>query len=287
MPRFQLFSANWVSDVTTTDFERESRASEAIVSVDNVVTRFGTKTVHEGLSFEIKRGEVFAIVGGSGSGKSTIMRQVVMLQDPTEGSINVFGSEVVGKGEFETLPLRKRIGVMFQYGALFSDKTVLENVGFPLREHTKLPSDFIDELAIIKLRLAGLDSSVAPLYPSQLSGGMVKRAAMARAIALDPELLVLDEPGSGLDPVSAAALDELILSLKELLGLTIVMITHDMTSLKKVADRVIFLGNAKVLATGSPAELATSELAAVAEFFSQSIRIKEAPVFPQPDEGNI
>lgn len=251
---------------------------EVVIRVSDVVTRFGTKTVHDGLSFDVHRGEVFAIVGGSGSGKSTVMRQIVMLQEPVEGSIKVFGTEVIGRGDFETLSIRKRIGVMFQYGALFSDKTILENVGFPIREHTRLPSSMIDELAIIKLKLAGLDATVAPLYPSQLSGGMVKRAAMARAIALDPELLVLDEPGSGLDPVSAAALDELILSLKELLGLTIVMITHDMTSLKKVADRVVFLGNAKALATGSPQDLASSEIGPVAEFFSQTARMNKAPI---------
>ena len=246
--------------------------SEPLVKVRDVVTRFGSKTVHNGLSFDIYRGEVFAIVGGSGSGKSTIMRQIVMLQPPTEGSIEVFGKEVTGLGEIQSLPLRKRIGVMFQYGALFSDMTVLENVGMPLREHTSLDTVLIDELAIIKLRLAGLDQSVAPLYPSQLSGGMRKRVAMARAIALDPELLVLDEPGSGLDPVSADGLDRLILQLKHLLGLTIIMITHDMASLNTVADRAIFLGDARVLATGSPAELAESDDKRVADFFTLAKR---------------
>ncbi|NNF17812.1 MAG: ATP-binding cassette domain-containing protein, partial [Gammaproteobacteria bacterium] len=158
-------------------------ATDSVVVVRDVVTQFGAKVVHDGVSFDVGRGEVFAIVGGSGSGKSTIMRQIVMLQPPTSGSIRVFGEEVTGLGEIESLPLRKRIGVMFQYGALFSDITILENVGMPLREHTRLDNDLIDELSIIKLKLAGLNESVAPLYPSQLSGGMRKRAAMARAIA--------------------------------------------------------------------------------------------------------
>ncbi len=246
--------------------------SENIVEVRDVVTRFGEKVVHDGVSFDIRRGEVFAIVGGSGSGKSTIMRHIVMLSQPKAGSVKVFGEEVTGLGEIESLSVRKRIGVMFQYGALFSDKNVLENVGVPLREHTKLDSDFIDELAVIKLKLSNLDMSVAPLMPSELSGGMKKRAALARAIALDPELLVLDEPGSGLDPVSARALDDLIVQLKELLGLTIVMITHDMNSLLNVADRAVFLGRKVALACDTPEKLANSEYEEVARFFAPARR---------------
>lgn len=246
--------------------------ADNLVEVRDVVTRFGSKVVHDGVSFDIRRGEVFAVVGGSGSGKSTIMRHIVMLAQPTAGSIRVFDQEVTGLGEIESLELRKRIGVMFQYGALFSDKSILENVGLPLREHTKLDSDFIDELAVIKLKLSNLDESVAPLMPSQLSGGMKKRAALARAIALDPELLVLDEPGSGLDPVSAHALDDLILQLKELLGLTIVMITHDMNSLLNVADRAVFLGRNIALACDTPERLAGSEHEEVARFFAPARR---------------
>lgn len=246
--------------------------SDNIVEVRDVVTRFGSKVVHDGVSFDIRRGEVFAIVGGSGSGKSTIMRHIVMLGQPNAGSIKVFGEEVTGLGEIESLSVRKRIGVMFQYGALFSDKSILENVGVPLREHTGLDNEIIDELAVIKLKLSNLDVSVAPLMPAELSGGMKKRAALARAIALDPELLVLDEPGSGLDPVSARALDELIVQLKELLGLTIVMITHDMNSLLNVADRAVFLGRKIALACDSPQNLAHSEHAEVAEFFAPAVK---------------
>lgn len=246
----------------------DSAQAESIIEVRDLVTRYGSKVVHDGLSFDVKRGEVFAIVGGSGSGKSTIMRQIVMLNQPTEGSIKVFGEEVTGLDDIDGLPLRRKIGVMFQYGALFSDMTVLDNICLPLREHTKLDRTMIEELAVIKLRLSNLDVSVAPLYPAQLSGGMNKRAALARAIALDPQLLVLDEPGSGLDPVSARALDELIIQLKELLGLTIVMITHDMQSLCNVADRVVFLGERRALAIGRPSDLKHSEHPQVAEFFA-------------------
>ncbi|MEO1575935.1 MAG: ATP-binding cassette domain-containing protein [Pseudomonadota bacterium] len=240
---------------------------EPVIELSNIVTRFGSKVVHDGIDLTIYRHEVFAVVGGSGSGKSTLMREAVMLQEPTEGTVELFGQDVTNLGELASLPVRRRIGVMFQYGALFSDMTVLENVGMPLREHTSLDRGLIDEIAGIKLSLAGLSPTVGALYPSELSGGMRKRAAMARAIALDPELLVLDEPGSGLDPVSAAALDDLIVSLRDLLGLTIVMITHDMASVRRIADRVAFLGDGKLLALGEPATLAQSRDERVRDFF--------------------
>ncbi len=240
---------------------------DPIVSMRGIVTRFGDKVVHDGIDVSVRRGEVLAIVGGSGSGKSTLMREMVMLHPPTAGSVEVFGQEVTGLSELATLPLRRRIGVMFQYGALFSDMTVLENVGVPLREHTDLSDSIIDELSMIRLGLTGLEPRVAALYPSQLSGGMRKRAAMARAISLDPELIFLDEPSSGLDPVSADALDGLILRLKDDLGLTIVMVTHDIDSLWRVSDRVVLLGNAQILGEGTMHELARSDSDEVAAFF--------------------
>ena len=248
--------------------ETGGAATHAVVELRDIVTRFGSKVVHDGISFDINKGEVFAIVGGSGSGKSTLMREIVMLHSPSEGTVRLFGEDVSDIGEFASLPIRRRIGVMFQYGALFGDMNVLANVGVPLREHTTLRRDLIQEIAAIKLKLAGLDPKVGVLYPSELSGGMRKRAAMARAIALDPELLVLDEPGSGLDPISAAALDELVLKLKNLLGLTIVIITHDMLSLRRVADRAAFLGGGKLLALGDWDELNRCEDPRVAGFFS-------------------
>lgn len=251
---------------------------EAIVEVRDLVTRFGSKVVHDHIDLDIYRGEILAIVGGSGSGKSTLMREIVMLQPPTSGSVRVFGTETTALAELKTLPLRRRLGVMFQYGALFSDMTILENVGVPLREHTELSDTLIDRLALLKIRQTGLEASVAALYPSQLSGGMRKRAAMARAIALDPELIFLDEPSSGLDPVSADALDDLVLQLKDLLGLTIVMVTHDMDSLWRVSDRVVLLGAGRLLGTGTIAELAQSKDPAVAEFFAgprgRSVRLE-------------
>lgn len=241
---------------------------ESVVVMRDIVTRFGAKLVHDGISLDVHRGEVLAVVGGSGSGKSTLMREMVMLQEPTAGSVTVLGRDVIGASEISLLPLRRRLGVMFQHGALFGGQTVLENVGVPLREHTELSSDLIDEVAVLKLRLAGLEPEVGAMSPSQLSGGMRKRAALARALALDPELIFLDEPSSGLDPVSADELDDLILQLKQLLGLTIVMVTHDMDSLWRVADRVLLLGGGHILGSGTMQELARSDEPAIQRFFA-------------------
>lgn len=238
-----------------------------IVEVRDVHTRFGSKVVHSGISFDIRFGEVFAIVGGSGSGKSTIMREIAILHQPSAGSVKLFGHEVSAMTDIEALPLRRRMGVMFQYGALFNNLTILQNVCVPLQEHTQLDQPLIEEIAAAKLDLAGLDIDVCAMYPSQLSGGMRKRAAMARAIALDPEIIFLDEPSSGLDPVSADGLDELIQRLKDLMGLTIVMVTHDMDSLWRVADSVILLGDGEIKARGSLNEVVQSEDPLVKAFF--------------------
>ena len=242
-------------------------SAEAVVEVRNLVTRFGRKVVLDGVALDVRRGEILAIVGGSGSGKSTLLRQVVMLLKPTAGSIRVLDTEITNLSDLETLPLRRRIGVMFQNGALFGDKTVLENVSVPLHEHTRLSPELIEQTALLKIVLAGLEPTAGALYPSQLSGGMRKRAAVARAIALDPELLFLDEPSSGLDPVSADALDDLILQLKSLLGLTIVLVTHDMDSLWRVADRVVLLADAKVAGEGTMQELVRSDHPVARQFF--------------------
>lgn len=238
-----------------------------MVRVRDLSTRFGTKLVHENISLDILRGEIFAIVGGSGSGKSTLLREMVMLQKPTSGSVDVLGIPLQGITRGKVLSLRRNIGVLFQYGALFGGLTVLENVGLPLHEHTRLSAKLIDELAVLKIALTGLAPDTATLFPSQLSGGMRKRAALARAIALDPQLLFLDEPTSGLDPVSADGFDELILQLRESLGLTVVMVTHDIDSLWRVADRVLLLGNARVLGHGSMTDLIQSDDESVQRFF--------------------
>ena len=241
--------------------------AEPIVEVTNLCTRFGTTVVHDNVSLEVRRGEIFAIAGASGCGKSTMLREIILLERPASGSIRVFGREVLGLTDLEALPLRNRWGVMFERGALFSALTVTQNVGLPLREHTQLSDALIDEVAAIKIALAGLPASAGAKYPNELSGGMRKRAALARAIALDPELLFLDEPTAGLDPLSAAGFDELVQNLKETLGLTIMMVTHDLDLLWRVADRVAVLGECKVLGVGSMQELSQSDHPIVREYF--------------------
>jgi len=217
-------------------------AAAAIIEVSGVHTRFGDAVVHEDVSLSVRPGEIFALVGGSGSGKSTLLREIILLQPPVSGSIRVFGQEVVGLGDEEALPLRRRWGVMFERGALFSSLTVTENVGMVLHEHTGLGERLIREIAAVKIALTGLPPDAGPKYPSELSGGMRKRASLARALALDPELLFLDEPTAGLDPLSASGIDELVRSLRETLGLTIMMVTHDLDLLWQAADRVAVLG---------------------------------------------
>ena len=246
----------------------EAAPTENVIQVRDVVTRFGERVVHDGVTLEVPRGKVSAIVGGSGSGKSTLMREMVMLHPVTSGSICLFDQEIAELSELDALPLRRRIGVMFQHGALFGDLNVLDNIAVPLREHTSLSDELIGEVAMLKLELVGLERQVATQAPSELSGGMRKRAALARALALDPEVLCLDEPSSGLDPITADALDDLILQLKALLGHTIVLVTHDMDSLWRVADHVALLAEGKVVGSGTMQDLARSEEPYVRRFFS-------------------
>jgi phospholipid/cholesterol/gamma-HCH transport system ATP-binding protein len=223
--------------------------------------------VHEDVSLSVRRGEVFALVGGSGSGKSTLLREIILLQPPVSGSIRVFGREVVGLSDDEALPLRRRWGVMFERGALFSSLTVTENVGMVLREHTQLGDRLIREVAAVKIALTGLPPDAGPKYPSELSGGMRKRASLARALALDPELLFLDEPTAGLDPLSASGIDELVRSLRETLGLTIMMVTHDLDLLWRAADRVAVLGKGHIVGVGTMNELSRSDDPLVRQYF--------------------
>ena len=200
-------------------------------------------------------------------GKSTLMREMILLAEPESGSVRLFGTELVGISEADAGRLRRRLGVLFQQGALFSGLTVLQNVGLPLREHTGLDDDMIDALARLKIAQAGLKPEAAALYPSELSGGMIKRAALARAMALDPEILFLDEPTSGLDPTSAGQFDQLVLKLKDMLGLTVLMVTHDLDSLWQVADRVAVLGDGKLQGIGSMRELSESTQPHIREYF--------------------
>ena len=238
-----------------------------LVAARGVTMEFDQTRVLAGVDLDVVRGEILAIVGGSGSGKSTLLRLMSMLIQPTSGSIDVFGVDVARIDDTAALPLRKRIGVMFQNGGLFGDMNVLENVGVPLREHTRLDPATIDELAQLRIALVGLDADAATKMPSQLSGGMRKRASLARAMALDPEVLFLDEPTSGLDPISSDAIDELVLELKRSLGLTIVTVTHDMDSLWRIADRVALLANGRVAIDGSMETLAASDHPVARAFF--------------------
>jgi phospholipid/cholesterol/gamma-HCH transport system ATP-binding protein len=239
----------------------------AVIDIRKLYTSYGAAVVHEDVSLSVRKGETFALVGGSGCGKSTLVRAVIMLLRPGSGSIRVFGQEVIGLDDEQALPLRRRWGVMFERGALFSSLTVAENVAMVLREHTRLSSRLINEVVALKIALTGLPSSAAVKYPSELSGGMRKRAALARAIALDPELLFLDEPTAGLDPLSAGGIDELVQSLHDALGLTIMMVTHDLDSLWRVADRVGVLDGGRILGTGSMKELSQSGHPVIREYF--------------------
>lgn len=244
-----------------------SSAHEPVIDIHELSTRFGARVVHHHISFQVRRAEVFAIIGGSGSGKSTLLREMILLHTPSSGRIKVLGVDLKDLSRDDALDLRLRWGVMFQQGGLFGSLTVLENIGLPLREHTPLKDSQIDEIAAEKLALAGLKPEVGAQYPAQLSGGMMKRAALARALALDPELLFLDEPTAGLDPQAAAGVDELVLHLRDQLGLTIVMISHDLDLLWRVTDRVAVLGDGTLQAVGSMAELSQLDNPWITPFF--------------------
>lgn len=223
--------------------------------------------VHSGVNLEVRQAEVFAVIGGSGSGKSTLLREMVLLQRPSAGEIQVLGVDLAPLDDDKALALRQRWGVMFQHGGLFGALTIAENIGLPLREHSALSEQRIDEIAAWKLAMTGLKPEVGAQYPSELSGGMMKRASLARALALDPELLFLDEPTSGLDPESATGVEELVRKLRDLFGLTIVMVTHDLDLLWNVADRVAVLADGKVQGVGSMTELSAMEHPAIRAFF--------------------
>ena len=242
--------------------------AESIIEIKDLCNVLGGVMVHNHLNFEMQRGEIMGIIGGSGSGKTTLLRNIWMLLPPTQGSIRLFGEEAVGCSEKQAYQLRQRFGVMFQQGALFSGLTVLENVLFPLTEFAHLDSDFARDLALLKIKLVGLPITAAQKFPAELSGGMIKRAAAARSLALDPELLFLDEPTSGLDPKSSADFDSLILDLRDMLGLSIVIVTHDATSLKRLTNRVAFLGQGKVLACGPVDEVKQNPHPVIQAYFS-------------------
>jgi phospholipid/cholesterol/gamma-HCH transport system ATP-binding protein len=221
---------------------------DAIIEARGIVNRFGRQVVHDGLDLAVRAGEVFGIVGGSGSGKSVLLRTLLGLQKPVSGSVRIEGHEVTGVPERELLEVKRRYGVMFQRGALFSSLTVAQNVELPIREHFRLGPALLAEIARLRIRMVGLAENAAAKYPAELSGGMTKRASLARALALDPAILFLDEPTSGLDPISAAAFDRLVLELQEGLDLTVVMITHDLDTIFRVCNRVGVIVDGKMIA---------------------------------------
>lgn len=239
----------------------------AVIEIKHLHSRFGDNVVHDDISLTVQRGEIFALVGGSGCGKSTLLRTILLLQRPVSGSIQLFGQEVLGMNDEQALPLRRRFGVMFERGALFSSLTVAENVALVLHEHSQLSAGLIKEIAALKIALSGLPADTGDKYPSELSGGMRKRAALARALALDPELLFLDEPTAGLDPLSASGIDELVVRLRDALGLTIMLVTHDLDLLWRVADRVAVLGEGHILGIGTMNELSKMDHPIIREYF--------------------
>ncbi|MEZ5781355.1 MAG: ABC transporter ATP-binding protein [Rhizobiaceae bacterium] len=252
-------------ETATTPVPTDER--EVVLSAHGVTVAFGKNIVLDALDLDIYRGEILGFVGPSGAGKSVLLRTILGLTRKQSGTIELFGVDVDHATEQQRLTVDMRLGVLFQHGALFSALTVLENVQVPMREYLDLPKDLMNELALLKIELAGLPRDAASKFPSELSGGMIKRAALARALALDPDIVFLDEPTSGLDPIGAAEFDELVAKLRDTMGLTVYMVTHDLDSLFSVCDRIAVLGNKKVLVEGSIDEMLKSDEPWVESYF--------------------
>ncbi|HYI41261.1 MAG TPA: ABC transporter ATP-binding protein [Allosphingosinicella sp.] len=245
-----------------------SEAEEIVIEVKGLRNCFGEAVIHDGLDLDVRRGEILGVVGGSGTGKSVMMRSIIGLQTPDEGEVRVFGETMLDRDESELQGIRKRWGILFQGAALFSTLTVAENVQVPLREfYPRLSEKLLDEIAAYKIVMVGLSPDAGPKFPAELSGGMKKRAGIARALALDPDLLFLDEPTAGLDPIGAAAFDQLIVDLRERLGLTVFLITHDLDTLYTICDRVAVLADRKVIAVGTIPELLALDHEWIQEYF--------------------
>jgi phospholipid/cholesterol/gamma-HCH transport system ATP-binding protein len=240
---------------------------ETVIKVRGLRNGFGDHLVHDGLDLEVRRGEIIGVVGGSGTGKSVLMRSVIGLQTPLSGEIEVFGESTIGRDETEATEIRKRWGILFQGGALFSTLTVAENVQVPLKEfYPALDQQLLDEIAGYKVLMSGLPPEAGPKYPSELSGGMKKRAGLARAIALDPKILFYDEPSAGLDPVTSAEIDQLIIDLNRKLQVTSVVVTHEMDSAFRIAHRMVLLDRGKFVVSGTPQEMRDSTDPLVRQF---------------------
>lgn len=238
---------------------QDAAEPEVVIRVRDLKVAFGDKVIMDGLNLDVMRGEILGFVGGSGQGKSVLTRTILGLVQKSRGTIEVFGEDVDTLGPAQRRVLERRFGVMFQQGALFSALTVKQNIQVPMREYLDLSPALLDEMAMVKLDLVGLKPDAADKAPSELSGGMIKRAALARALALDPEIVFLDEPTSGLDPIGAAEFDELIVTLKQTLGLTVFMVTHDLDSLYSACDRIGALADKRVIAVGPLATMLASD----------------------------
>ncbi len=241
--------------------------ADAVIRVRDLVVGFGDNTVLDGLSLEVRQGEILGLVGGSGSGKSVLLRTIIGLLPKRGGSIEVLGADLDSVGDTERRAIERRWGVLFQQGALFSSLTALENVEFPMREYLDASERLRREVATAKLEMVGLTAADGAKLPAELSGGMTKRVALARALALDPEIVFLDEPTSGLDPIAAGDFDALIRTLQQTLGLTVFMVTHDLESLHTVTDRIAVLADGKVVADGPIATMLASEHPWVRSYF--------------------
>ncbi len=247
---------------------------DKVIEVEDLVTHYGEREILHGISLDVRQGEVMVIMGGSGSGKSTLLRHLMSLETATSGKMSLLGRDIAELSLKETYDLRKKIGVAFQGGALFSSMSVGENIKLPLREHTDLDEFTMDIMARMKLEVVDL-AGFEDLAPSELSGGMLKRAAVARAIVMDPKLLFFDEPSAGLDPVVAAQLDELILRLRDAMGMSIVVVTHELDSAFRIADRITMLDRGNILMVGTPEEMKASDNKRIQNLLNRRIEEEE------------